>query len=246
MRNPHFLNATGSTQSQCMQTLKEMHKLFKHEKFHESKMMLWEWLQNRTDNGRTYYGIGKQCSLEAILPSIRNKLTEIESKFLTINIKTSKICLNQADHQHPTKEISKATFKVVEENFLPEDRLFISNSTSPINLTKNFQRYAATKGITWTSASCSKVIKDLISDEDLVECVRCDSPATCNSQITSLPDIIVLEIVKKNDGPLVRGNTYKLVGIIYYSRARSHYWSDVFVQGTSSRNFFKELKNRMV
>jgi len=180
-----------------MQTLKEMHKLFKNENFHESKIMLWEWLQNRTDNGRTYYGIGKQCSLEAILPSIRHKLTEIESMFLTINIKTSKRCLNHADHQHPTKEISKATFRVVEENFLPEDRLYISNSASPINLTKHFQRYAATKGITWTSASCSKVLKDLTTDKDLVECVRCDSPATCNSQIKSLPDIIVLEIVKK-------------------------------------------------
>ena len=78
----------------------------------------------------------------------------------------ARISSNQAEHQHPTKEISKATFRVVEENFLPEDRLFISSSTSPINLTKHFQRYAATKGITWTSASCSKVIKDLISDED--------------------------------------------------------------------------------
>jgi len=135
----------------------------------------------------------------------------------------------------------------VKENILPEDKLYISNSASPLNLTKHFQRYAATKGITWTSASCSKVLKDLTTDKDLVECVRCDSLAICNSQIKSLPDIIVLEIVKKNDGPLpyhphlkenmlVRGNTYKLVGIIYYSHARSHYWSDVFVQGTSPRN----------
>ena len=47
----------------------------------------------------------------------------------------------------------------MEENFLSEDRLFISNSTNPINLTKHFQWYVAIKGITWTSASCSKVIQ---------------------------------------------------------------------------------------
>ena len=37
MRNQHFLNATGSTESQCMQTLKEMHKLFRHENFIKAK-----------------------------------------------------------------------------------------------------------------------------------------------------------------------------------------------------------------
>ncbi len=248
-RNPHMLhlNTSDNVESQCMATLKEMHQLFRQEQFHESKMKLWTWLQNRTTNGRMYFGIGTQCSLEAILPTIRQKLTDIESKFITTTTKTSKKCLKHNDHKHQTKEISKATNRIVEETFIPEDRLCNSDNTSPINLTKYFERVAAVRGTTWLSASCSSVLKDTGTEEDIVQCVRCDMPATCTTKIESLPDVIVLEIVKKNDGPLpylphldvnmvVRGNHYRLVGLIYYSRAKSHYWSDVYVERSETRH----------
>ena len=35
---------------------------------------------------------------------------------------------------------------------------------------------------------------------------------------------------------VVRGIFYQLVRLVYYSRARSHYWSDVYVKDTNTRN----------
>ena len=180
-------------------------------------MQLWTWLQNSTPNGRMYYGLGKQCSLEAILPAIRQKLSDSESTFLRFSTKTSKQCLSHADHAHPTKEMLKATYRIVEENFIPEDRVDNKDTKSPVNITKHFQRLAADTGTTWLSASCSKVLRD------------------------------VVKIVKRNDGLLpyfphleqnmvVRGIFYQLVGLVYYSWARSHYWSDVYVKETNTRN----------
>ena len=198
IRNPQFLHGNTSTsESRCMKTLKEMHQRFKEGKFHESKMQLWTWLQNSTPNGRMYYGLGKQCSLEAILPAIRQKLSDSESTFLRFSTKTSKQCLSHADHAHPTKEMLKATYRIVEENFIPEDRADNKDTKSPVNITKHFQRLAADTGTTWLSASCSKVLRDVATDGDITECVRCNSPASCNTKIERMPEVIVLEIVKK-------------------------------------------------
>ena len=75
-----------------------MYQRFKEGKFHESKMQLWTWLQNSTPNGRMYYGLGKQCSVEATLPAIGQKLSDSESTLLRLSTKTSKQCLSHADH----------------------------------------------------------------------------------------------------------------------------------------------------
>ena len=201
--NPQFLHVNTSTsESRCMKTLKEMHQRFKEGKFHESKMQLWTWLQNSTPIGRMYYGLGKHCSLEAILPAIRQKLSHSESTFLRFSTKTSKQCLSHADHAHPAKEMLKATYRIVEENFIPEDRVDNKDTKSPVNIAKHFQRLAADTGTTWLSASCSKVLTDVSTDGDITECVRCNSPASCNTKIERLPEVIVLEIVKKkmNEG----------------------------------------------
>lgn len=65
-------------------------------------------------------------------------------------------------------------------------------------------------GTTWLTASCSKVLRDVATDGDITECVRCNSPASCNTKIERLPEVIVLEIVKKKKG-LKETNTRNIV-----------------------------------
>ena len=103
----------------------------------------------------------------------------------------------------------KATYRIVEENFIPEDRVDNKDTKSPVNITKHFQRLAADTGTTWLSASCSKVLRDVATDGDITECVRCNSPASCNTKIERLPEVIVLEIVKKKG--LKETNTRNIV-----------------------------------
>ena len=147
------------------------------------------------------------------------------------------------------KEMLKATYRIVEENFISEDRVDNKDTKNPVNITKHFQRLAADTGTSWLSASGSKVLKDVATDGDITECIWCNSPASCNTKIERLTEVIVLEIVKKkkNDGPLpysphleenvvVRGIFYQLVGLVYYSRVRSHYWSDVYMKKANTRN----------
>ena len=95
------------------------------------------------------------------------------------------------------KEMLKATYRIVEENFISEDRVDNKDTKSPVNITKHFQRLAADTGTSWLSASCSKVLKDVATDGDITECVWCNSPASCNTKIERLTEVIVLEIVKK-------------------------------------------------
>ncbi|CAH3152373.1 unnamed protein product, partial [Porites evermanni] len=68
---------------------------------------------------------------------------------LVFSTKTSKQCLSHADHAHPAKEMLKATYRIVEENFIPEDRVDNKDTKSPVIITKHFQHLVADTGTTW-------------------------------------------------------------------------------------------------
>ena len=64
------------------------------------------------------------------------------------------------EHVHPTKKLSKATYRVVEETFIPVYRVIENDGKSQaVNITKYFERVAAASGTYCLSASCCKVIQ---------------------------------------------------------------------------------------
>ena len=92
-RNPQFIKSSVNKQeSKALKALKSAWILNGDGKYHESKMSLWLWLQNETCNGRIYYKIGNQSSLEGIIHSLHNYMSQEERNFFTFVTSVSRQC----------------------------------------------------------------------------------------------------------------------------------------------------------
>ena len=84
-----------------------------NDKFHNSKIILWSWLQNETCNGRIYYRLGNQCSLEGIIHSLHYYMTQEERKFFSFVTSVSRKCCKFGNHVFTSKERQSAHLKLL-------------------------------------------------------------------------------------------------------------------------------------
>lgn len=68
------------------------------QQFHASKMVLWQWLKDKTTNGHTYYAFGKEASLDSIVYRILEKASEEIKSMFTIKVAHSTICPTNNSH----------------------------------------------------------------------------------------------------------------------------------------------------
>lgn len=236
-RNPDFLTPSTNTQeSRALKSLQSAWNLNCAGKHHESKMALWLWLQNETYNGRIYYRLGNQSSLEGIIHSLHHYMSHNERNFFTFVTSVSRQCSMYNNHIFTSREQSSASFKIITDEILPEDHTDPLNDKSNISLVKYFKRHAKPSGYSSLSGVCN--YKD--SDNGNGHAANCDKPATRHSTIKQIPELVVFELFKPDASPLkwdphvdlefeVLQYRYKLTGVVYHSQARAHYWSELYV-----------------
>ena len=123
-RHPEFLTSSPMNKqlTKAFQALNRAWNLNCNDKLHGSKIILWSWLQNETCNGRIYYRLGNQCSLEGIIHSLHYYMTQEERKFFSFVTSVSRKCCKFGNHIFPSKERQSGTFKIIVDEVIPEDR----------------------------------------------------------------------------------------------------------------------------
>ena len=94
-RHPEFLTSSpmrNKQQTKAFQALNRAWNLNCNDKLHDSKIILLSWLQNETCNGRIYYRLGNQCSLEGTIHSLYYYMTQEERKFFSFVTSVSRKC----------------------------------------------------------------------------------------------------------------------------------------------------------
>ena len=194
-RNPEFITASSVThtqQSKALQALTSAWKLYCNGKHHDSKIALWLWLQNETCNGRTYYRLGNQCSLEGIIHSLHHYMSEEERKFFSFVTSVSRKCARFSDHKFKVREQHSGTFKIVVDEIIPEDRTDPSDPQSSISLAKYFERHAMPGGYSCLSGKCD--YKYQVGDDDgktNTHLGKCNQPALRTMSITQILNLII-------------------------------------------------------
>lgn len=104
-RHPEWFNHTSllSTTSECMKVLIHSFQLYGEEKYHASKMLMWNFLCHKTTGGVRDYAIGNPCSLEAVIHRLSDYLTASECAFYQFNTCLVKECLCFSDHKKSEK-----------------------------------------------------------------------------------------------------------------------------------------------
>lgn len=246
-RNSEFMRTlpTHPQQTKALQALKSAWKFNCDGKYHDSKMALWLWLQNETCNGRIYYRLGNQCSLEGIIHSLHHYMGQEERKFFSFVTLVSRKCSKFSDHRFTLREQCSGTFKIIVDEIDPEDRTDPSDQISPVSLVKYFKRRITPGGYSCFSGICSYTCQDKNEGKGSMGTCKCSQPAVRTTTVKQVPNLIIFEIFKADPLPLkwdphvdqeldVLQEKYKLTGLIYHSQARAHYWSEVYVDSSNA------------
>lgn len=246
-RNSEFMRTlpTNPQQTKALQALKSVWKFNCDGKYHDSKMALWLWLQNETCNGRIYYRLGNQCSLEGIIHSLHHYMGQEERKFFSFVTLVSRKCSKFSDHRFTLREQCSGTFKIIVDEIDPEDRTDPSDQISPVSLVKYFKRRITPGGYSCFSGICSYTCQDKNEGKASMGTCKCSQPAVRTTTVKQVPNLIIFESFKADPLPLkwdphvdqeldVLQEKYKLTGLIYHSQARAHYWSEVYVDSSNA------------
>ena len=227
----------NAQQTKAFQALNRAWNLNCDNKLHDSKIILRSWLQNQTCNGRIYYRLGNQCTLEGIIHSSHYYMTQEERKFYSLVTSVSRKCCKFGNHLFPSKEIQSGTFKIIVDEVIPEDQTDPSDSQSAISLIKYFKRHAIPQGYSCVCGTCNYM------NETRNNAHKCDQPALRITTLQHIPNLIIFEVFKPDAAPFkwnlhidqefeVIQQKYKLTGLIYHSQARAHYWSELYVDNS--------------
>jgi len=243
-RNSEFMRTlpTHSQQTKALQALKSSCTFNCDGKYHESKMALWLWLQNETCNGRIYYRLGNQCSLEGIIHSLYHHMAREKKKFFSFVTLVSRNCSKFSDQRFTLREQCSGSFKILVDEIEPEDRTDPSDQISPVSLIKYFKRRITPGGYSCFSGVCKYICQNKNEGKASMDTVHVNVRTTTVKQV---PNLIIFEIFKADPLPLnwdphidqeldVFLEKYKLTGLIYHSQARAHYWSKVYVDSSNA------------
>ena len=247
-RNPEFITSvqTRTQHTKALQALKSAWKLNCSGKYHDSKIALWLWLQNETCNGRIYYRLGNQCSLEGIIHLLHYHMHQEECKFFSFVTSISRKCSQFSGHRFSLREQRSGTFKIIADEITPQDRTDPADEKSSISLINYFKRRAMPSGYSCFSGTCNYMLQDGNDDGTCTAASidKCTHSALRTTTIKQIPNLIILEIFKADASPLnwdphiekefcVWQEKYKLTGLIYHSQARAHYWSQLYIDNNA-------------
>lgn len=195
-RNSEFItSAQAHTQpTKALQALKSAWKLNCSRKYHDSKIALWLWLQNETCNGRIYYRLGNQCSLEGIIHSLHYYMHQEERKFFSFVTSISRKCSQFSSHRFSLREQHSGTFKIIADEIIPQDRTDPAEEKSSISLIKYFNRHAMPSGYSCFSGTCNYMLQDGNDDGTAATIEKCTHTALRTTTIKQIPNLITLEI----------------------------------------------------
>lgn len=212
--------------SDCMKMIISSFKLYGEKKFHASKMLMWKFLCHKTIGGVRDYTIGNPCSLEAIIHRLPDYLTASECSFFKFDTSLRKECLQFSKHEKVRRKITRNTW-------IFKDDMTGIKSKSKVDIIDTFLKHTSAQGFKVRTVTCA-------FQKQMNE--NCQCPSFLFSRIESLPPLLIIEFQKKvgEDGSLkykpyfkesfvVKSFEYRLVGLIYYSKAKYHYWAEVFV-----------------
>lgn len=92
----------STTPSEIVQILLQSYELFCRKKFHESKILFWKFLQDRTDKGSEYYKIGMPAVLSAIFERVFQYMNENEKDKHYLKYERIHLC---SDYGHKQQRI---------------------------------------------------------------------------------------------------------------------------------------------
>lgn len=118
-RHPDFFTSSpvNAQQTKAFEAFNRAWNLNCNDKLHDSKIILLSWLKNEICNDRIYYTLGNQCSLEAIIHSLRYYMTQEERKIFSLVTSVSRKYCKFGNHVFPSKERQSGTFKMNELNW---------------------------------------------------------------------------------------------------------------------------------
>ena len=220
-----------------MCVLEECFKLRENRDLLDSKVKLWKWLRDETDNGQIYYSFGRSASIIGIFFRLMENSDESFTLNFRITEKTSTLCSLQPQKHSSQRIKHHVIFPLTDEGILSE-HASSPDHTYKINLV--VEHLLTRKHQLLPSGWCGNVI----CDTDASDSCSCISEITaktakfCNGKkrVTSEASVIpIFFFVTRNtsstyipnlDKNIHIANTeYRLTGIVYFNG--THYWCEV-------------------
>lgn len=226
-----------SDSGQGMNVLEECFQLREEGNFLESKLRLWKWLRDETDNGHIYYSLGRSASMIGIF----FRLFENSEKSFTLNFRITKQIATICSLQ-PQIHIHKRTKHHVIFPLTDGDTLQQHTSTDhryKINLV--VESLLTRTNHLLPSSYCASVISETDIQEPNLSLSEitpkttefCSGKNIVTSQVTSTPKFFfVMRNVSSTYTPILEGLidigniNNKLMGIVYFNWM--HFWCEVY------------------
>jgi len=228
------LNSSNSGKGMCV--LDECFRLREEGKYIDSKLRLWKWLRDETDNGHIYYPFGRSASIIGIFFRLIENSAELFTLNFRITEKIATVCTLQPQKHTRRRTKHHVIFPLTDDDLLREhvsaDHKYKINVVVEHLLTRTDQLL--------TSSWCGNVIFEnnpekpspTISEITHEKAHFCNGKNIITSQVQGNPKFFfVMRTVTSAYIPNLNGHinlansTYKLTGIVYFNGM--HYWCEV-------------------
>ena len=175
-----------STSGKGKSVLEECFNLRENGDFFESKLRLWKWLQDDTNDGHNYYCFGRSASIISIF----FRLTENSDQSFTLKFriaeKTSTVCTVQPQKHRRTR----TKHDDILHEYVLADRKYKINSVLEHLLTRTYHI---------TSGRCGNVISDTslrdqhngISEITSTTALFCDGKSKVTTEVINIPNFFL-------------------------------------------------------
>ena len=225
-----------SNSGKGMCVLEECFKLRENGDLLESKLKLWKWLRDETDNGQMYYSFGRSASIIGIFFRLMENSDESFTLNFRITEKTSTLCSLQPQKHSSQRIKHHVIFPLTDDDILQEHAS--PDHTYKINLV--VEHLLTRKNQLLPSGRCGNVISDT-NAPDSCSCISeitaktakfCDGTKRVTSEATSNPKFFFVTrntsstyIPNVDENIHIANTKYKLTGIVYFNGI--HYWCEV-------------------
>ena len=221
-----------------MCVLEQCFKLREDGNFLESKLKLWKWLRDETDNGQIYYAIGRSASIIGILFRLMENSNQSSTLNFRITERTATVCTLESQKHTRKRTKHHVIFPLTDDDVLREhastDHKYKMNLVIEHLLTRTNQLT--------TSGRCGNVICDRDSPDQspsiseittVTKTVQfCHGVNRVTSEVIGNPNFFFVTrntssayIPLLDDHVHITNAEYQLTGIVYFNGI--HYWCEV-------------------
>ena len=198
--------------------LQQSNQEYRAGNFHNSKMILWDFLQNNTLNGMQNFAVGEQASVSLIFETLYNNMTENERKYCFLVTENKSTCI---ESRHVRQATTALRLKLID---------YKSVAAKDIDRKKMFD-------------TCKHIEKMLTEKHIYYPELKCYMPGCSSScfkdvNVINAPKTFAVEIyhdrtmniIPKFDQTIIHlgyNRSYELAGIIFHGH--DHFWAKFFI-----------------